>query len=35
MSKLNEEQKEILRISGVAEKLFRTYEIAREICRLI
>ncbi|WP_460176530.1 hypothetical protein [Thermodesulfovibrio hydrogeniphilus] len=35
MSKLNEEQKKVLRILGVEEKVFRTYESARELCRLI
>ncbi|GAB6183794.1 hypothetical protein [Thermodesulfovibrio hydrogeniphilus] len=35
MSKLNDEQREILRILGVDEKLFKTYESAREFCRLI
>ncbi len=35
MSKLNEEQKKVLRILGVEEKVFRTYESAREFCRLI
>ncbi len=34
MIKLNEQQKEILKILGVDEKLFRTYESAGESCGL-
>ncbi|GAB6184278.1 hypothetical protein [Thermodesulfovibrio hydrogeniphilus] len=35
MSKAKEEHKKILRILGVGDKIFRTYESAREFCRLI